>query len=158
MQTKDAGRFTCETITREFAFIGQCTTANFPEGFPEAAVKVQREFYPRIPEIKEAKDTRVISSPYMCNGIVATYFACLEVSSLIYVPDGMIGFKLPIQDYAKISCTNKTIGEAYDIVFRWMNEQGYRQKFLDQSCPVEVYYLDEEAEEEQVEILIPIVS
>jgi hypothetical protein len=37
-----------------------------------------------------------------------------------------------------------------------MKKHGYRQKWFDHSSPVEVYYLDENAEEEAAEIFIPI--
>lgn len=158
MQRQKLEKFKCETITREYTLIGQSITANFPIGFPEAAVKVQRDFVARRNEIKNAKDIEVLFSPYMCNGIFATYFACLETSDLSETPEGMIGFILPSVTYAKINCTNKTIGEAYGKIFEWMNENGYKQKFLDSSCPIEIYYFEENVEEEDVEILIPIIE
>lgn len=148
-------KFKCELTTREYSLVGQSITANFPSGFPDAALKVQLEFVERRNEIVNAKDKEVLLSPYMCNDIIATYFACLEVSDLTDIPDGMIGFTLPAQTYAKINCTNKSIGEAYDRIFKWMHEKGYVQKFLENTCPIEIYYFEDNAEED-VEILIPI--
>jgi len=157
MSNQKLEKFKCELTTRDYTFIGQSITANFPNGFPDAAVAVQMDFVKRRDEITNAKNKEVIYSPYLCNGIVATYFACLEVSDLADIPEGMIGFHLPSVIYAKINCTNKSIGEAYGKLFGWMNEQGYNQKFLDQTCPIEVYYFEEDVEEEDVEILIPIL-
>jgi predicted transcriptional regulator YdeE len=130
--------------------------SKFSERFSGAALKIQTQFLERRYEVIKAKNPEVLFSPYMCNGILATYFACLEVSEITIVPEGMIGFKLPSINYAKINCTNKSIGEAYSKIFEWMNINGYKQKFLDNSCPIEIYFFVENVEEEDVEILIPI--
>jgi predicted transcriptional regulator YdeE len=156
MTREKLSKFQCELTTREYLLIGQSITVNFPSGFPDAALKIQLEFVERRNEIKNSKDKEVLISPYMCNGIVATYFACLEVSDLSDIPEGMIGFTLPSQTYAKINCTNKSIGEAYDKIFKWMKENGYVQRFLDKTFPIEIYYFEDDVEEEDVEILIPI--
>lgn len=149
-------KFHCELIERAYKLVGMCSTSNFPSSFPEAAVSIQKKFEERRYELKHAKNHEVLLSPYMCNGVLATYFACLEVEELSDIPEGMIGFELPHMTYAKIDCTNKSIGEAYDKVFAWMKEQGYKQRFLEQSCPIEIYYFEDDVEEEAVEILIPI--
>lgn len=149
-------RFKCEITNREYTLIGQSITSNFPKSFPDAAVKIHQEFVQRRDEVLDAKDPEVLLSPYMCNGIFATYFACLEVSEVSEVPEGMIAFTLPLQKYAKINCTNKSIGEAYGKIFEWMKKNGYNQNFLNKSCPIEIYYFEDNVEEEDVEILIPI--
>lgn len=156
MEKQKLERFNCELTTREYTLIGQSITTNFPSGLPEDALKVQLAFVERRHEIKNSKDEEVLISPYMCNGIVATYFACVEVSDLSDIPEGMIGITLPSQTYAKINCTNKSIGEAYDKIFAWMSENGYVQKFLESTMPIEIFYLENDVEEMDVEILIPI--
>jgi predicted transcriptional regulator YdeE len=156
MMNQKLEKFKCEITTREYQLVGQSITANFPKGFPDAAIKIQTQFVERRNEVTNTKNPEVLFSPYMCNGIFATYFACLEVNELSIIPEGMIGFKLPSLKYVKINCTNKSIGEAYSIIFEWMNVNGYKQKFLDNSCPIEIYFFEENVEEEDVEILIPI--
>lgn len=156
MEVETIATFACEVVKREFELIGQSITANFPQSFPDAAMKVQMDFEKRIDEIVNCKNTQVIISPYMCNDIVATYFASVEVQGLIETPEGMIGLKLPMMDYAKISCSNKTIDQGYTKLFSWMSEKRYKQKWYDKSFPIEIFYLKEGAEEEVVEILIPI--
>ena len=156
MATKNMTHMHCEITTREVQLVGQSITANFPQSFPDAAILIQKQFKDRRDEIAKAVDREVLFSPYMCNGIFATYFACLEVEELNSVPEGMIGFKLPAMEYAKVNCTNKSIGEGYTKIFEWMKENGYRQKFLDNSCPIQIFYYEENVEEEFVEILIPI--
>lgn len=155
MEVKTVATFECEIIEQEYQLVGQSITANFPKGFPDAAIKVQMNFEKRMDEVANSKSKRVLFSPYMSNGIFATYFACLEVEEINEVPEGMMGLKLPLMKYAKISCSNKTIGQGYDKLFAWMGENGYKQKQND-SCSIEIFYFEEDAEEEVVEILIPI--
>lgn len=148
--------FECTVVQKELLLVGQSITANFPDSFPQAAITIQKQFVARKHELSNTVHQEILYSPYMCNGIFATYFACLEVEDLMSIPEGMIGFKLPYNHYAKISCSTKTIGEGYDKIFTWMNEQGLRQKYYDQSCQIEIYYFEEQTEEERVELLIPI--
>lgn len=156
MEVKTIATFECEVVQREYELIGQSITGNFPESFPDAAMKVHMEFEKRLHEVVNCKDRHVLISPYMSNDIVATYFACAEVDSLTDIPEGMIGLKLPMVEYAKISCSNKTIDQGYSKLFAWMGENGYKPKLYDRSFPIEVFYLEENAEEEVVELLIPI--
>lgn len=147
--------FDCEVVMKEFQFVGQCITVNFPSSFPDAAVKIQREFWQRRSEIHDAVNPDILFSPYMCNGVVATYFACSEVSAIGEVPEGMIDFKLPSTKYAKISCSNRTIGEGYSKIFDWIGANGFKQRSGNDSSSIEVFHI-EENDEEKVEILIPI--
>ncbi|MBP1989570.1 GyrI-like domain-containing protein [Paenibacillus eucommiae] len=148
--------FECEVITREYNLIGQSITANFPNSFPDAAIKIHTEFGSRKAEIKGAENYEIIFSPYMCNNIVATYFACLEVSDIGHIPDGMLSINFPKTEYAKISCSNKTIGDGYSKIFEWINLKGYKQKNSSSSSAIEVFYYEDNVDEEKVEILIPI--
>lgn len=147
--------FEIEVVNREYKFVGMYITGNFPESFPEVAVTVQRDFWERRKEIKNSKDYETLFSPGMCNGILATYFACIEVTEVDNVPEGMIAFTLPDTEYVKVSCTNKTIGEGYNKLFDWMKQNRYEHKFYG-ACQIEIFYINDEVDEEPVEILIPI--
>ncbi|MHA7966521.1 GyrI-like domain-containing protein [Paenibacillus sp. CAU 1782] len=147
--------FEIEVVNREFKLVGMSVTGNYPDSLPEIAINVQRAFWERRKEIKHAADYETLFSPGMCNGILATYLACVEVTEIDLVPDGMIGFVLPATEYVKVLCTNKTIGEGYNKLFEWMKQNKYVHKWYD-ACQVEIFYIDEEADEEPVEILIPI--
>ncbi|QDP39474.1 GyrI-like domain-containing protein [Radiobacillus deserti] len=153
---KTIATFECEVITKKFHLVGQSITTNYPGGFPDAAIKVQTEFESRRDEIKNVVNKEILYSPHMCNEIFATYFACLEVEEIEDVPEGMTGFTLPATKYAKISCSNNTIDEGYTKIFAWMDEKEYVQKWFHYSCPIEIYYLDENVDEEVAEILIPL--
>jgi len=153
METQEL--FLCQIVKREYQLVGQCITTNFPSGFPQAAIKIQSEFVERRAEIAGAKNPEILISPYMCNGAVATYFACLEVEELGSVPDGMLGFKLADADYAKIQCTTKSIGEGYSKLFDWIHSNGYKLRNQNSASPLEIYYFSDK-EEEDVELLIPV--
>ncbi|WP_240628533.1 GyrI-like domain-containing protein [Bacillus salacetis] len=146
----------CDLIEKEFLVIGNSTTANFPDSFPEAAIRVQQDFEEKREQVTNAVDKNVLISPYMSNEIMTTYFACLEVTSLDTIPAGMCGFKIPVTKYARVTCTNRTINNAYTVVFDWIKEKGFNQKRFSSSFPIEIYYLTEKEEEEVVEILIPL--
>lgn len=156
MEVNTIATFECEIVKKEYQLVGQSVTANFPRSFPDAAMKVQMDFEKRMDEVGNCKNKHVLISPYMSNDIVATYFACVEVDELTEIPEGMIGFNLPMMEYAKISCSNKTIDKGYSKLFTWMSENGYKQKWYNQSLPIEIFYLEENVEEEVVEILLPI--
>jgi predicted transcriptional regulator YdeE len=77
------------------------------------------------------------------------------VADLSSVPEGMIGFALPATDYAKARCTDKTIGEGHGRIFTWLEENDYVPR-RQGAMGVEVYYVEDDADEEPVDILIPI--
>jgi len=155
MSSQLVGSLEVEVVNREYKLVGMCITANFPDSFPEVAINVQREFWERRKEIKNSKNYEILFSPGMCNGILATYFACIEVIEFDNIPEGMIAFTLPNTEYVKVLCTNKTIGEGYNKLFEWMKENQYEHKFYG-ACQIEIFYINNEADEEPVEILIPI--
>ncbi|TMW70772.1 GyrI-like domain-containing protein [Alteribacter natronophilus] len=146
----------CEVVEREFLLVGESVTVNFPDAFPDAAINVQMSFGEKRDRIGNAVNKEVMFSPYMCNDIMATYFACLEVTDLDQIPEGMVGFKIPKAKYAKASCTTKSVSQGYEKVFAFMEENSLKQKWFAESFPVEIYYFQEEGGEEPVEILIPL--
>lgn len=156
MNVKTIPTFECEIVKKEYQLVGLSITANLTQSFPESAMNIHNKFEKRRDEIKNSKNKEILFSPYMSNGIFATYFACLEVDEISDIPKEMIGFKLPIMEYAQISCSNKTIDQGYATLFSWMDEKGYKRKGNDQSCPIEIFYLEEDNMEEVVELLIPI--
>ncbi|WP_270168713.1 GyrI-like domain-containing protein [Paenibacillus sp. SYP-B4298] len=154
-QNNVVASFEIEVVNREYKLVGMSITGNYPDSFPEVAVTIQRAFWDRRKEIKNSKDYDILFSPGMCNGIVATYFACTEVTDIGEVPEGMLAFTLPDMEYVKIACTNKTIAQGYDKLFEWMKQNQYEHRFYN-ACQIEIFYIDEEAEEEPVDILIPL--
>ncbi|MGF2616136.1 AraC family transcriptional regulator [Rossellomorea vietnamensis] len=145
-----------DMVEREFLLVGESITANFPESFPDAAIKVQQEFESKMEQIPNTVDRKVLISPYMSNDIMVTYFACLEVIDLTIIPDGMSGFRIPKMNYARAACSNRSIDKAYSSIFSWIKENGLQQKRYESSFPIEIYYLAENPDDEIVEIYIPV--
>ncbi|REE84407.1 putative transcriptional regulator YdeE [Paenibacillus taihuensis] len=122
--------------------------------FPDEAILLQSAFLQRKHEIEGDVKTTVLYSPYFGNEVFATYWACFEVPHLEQVPPGMVQFTIPQRTYAMAACTNKRIGEGYEQLAAWMNEQRLTRR--ENAVSLEIFYIDEHLEEEQVELLIPI--
>ncbi|NLP52871.1 GyrI-like domain-containing protein [Bacillus sp. RO1] len=150
--------FKCEVVQRKVQLVGQCATGNFPQSFPEVAMNVQQVFEKRRGEVRKTVNPDVIYSPYLANSLVATYFACVEVKECDDIPKGMLALNIPMTTYAKISCSNKTIDKGYERIFSWMKDNGYRQESLEKAFPMEVFYFEDDVEEEIVELYIPIID
>ncbi|TYS70449.1 AraC family transcriptional regulator [Sutcliffiella horikoshii] len=149
--------FKCEVVQKKLQLVGQCATGNFPQSFPEVAMNVQQDFENRRDEVSHVVDRNVIYCPYLANSLVATYFACVEVNEFATIPSGMMAINIPITTYAKITCSNKTVDKSYERVFSWMKDNGYRQESLEKALPIEVFYFEDDAEEEMVELYIPVI-
>ena len=52
MEVKTIATFECEVVKKEYQLVGQSVTANFPQSFPDAAMKVQMDFEKRIDEVE----------------------------------------------------------------------------------------------------------
>ncbi|MCG1020793.1 GyrI-like domain-containing protein [Sutcliffiella horikoshii] len=150
--------FKCEVIQRKLQLVGQCATGNFPQSFPDVAINVQKEFEIRRNEVRNVVDPEVIFSPYLSNNLVATYFACVEVKEFDSIPSGMMGIDIPMTTYAKVSCSNKTIEKGYERIFSWMKDNGYQHESFEKALPIEIFYYEDNVEEEIVELYIPIVD
>jgi predicted transcriptional regulator YdeE len=146
--------FVCELIKRDAShFAGFSFSGPFPQSFPSEAVKVQQQLGSRKSEFSPSINTDVVFSPYYVSDNLATYFACYEVPEGIAIPEGMVSFKLPGHTYAKVNCTNKTIRDGYGHIFDWIQKQGFKP--LNGACSIEIFYV-EEADEERVELFIPV--
>ncbi|MEA3319422.1 MAG: effector binding domain-containing protein [Bacillota bacterium] len=150
--------FKCEVVQRKLQLVGQCATGNFPKSFPEVAMTVQQDFENRRDEVRHVVNRDVIYCPYLANSLVATYFACVEVNEFSSIPNGMMAINIPMTTYAKISCSNKTVDKGYEKIFSWMKGNGFRQESLEKALPMEVFYFEDDVEEEIVELYIPIID
>lgn len=145
-----------KVVTREYKLVGISGTGKFPESFPDTASNVIHKFGELRRKIENARNYDTVFCPGMCNGIVATYFACLEVDEIMNeVPNEMISFDLPKTEYVLIRCTNNSIMDGYDKLSKWMNENKYKHK-LYRACQIEIYYNFDSNGEEPADVLIPI--
>ncbi|MBD2847895.1 effector binding domain-containing protein [Paenibacillus sp. IB182496] len=123
---------------------------------PDEAIRLQGEFQARKHELNDSVISNAIYSPYYGNEAFATYWACCAVRRQEQAPKGMVQFTIPERTYALVSCTNKRIGEGYEQIFSWMREHSLIKE--EKAVAIEIYYVDEHLEEEQVELLIPVVQ
>src|SRR5690554_3829603 len=115
MSNKIIAPFEINVVTREYQLVGISGTGKFPESFPDTATNVINKFGNLRRKIDNAKSYDIVLCPGMCNGIVATYFVCLEVEEIQgEIPEGMLSFKLPKTEYLMIRCTNNSIMEGYE--------------------------------------------
>jgi predicted transcriptional regulator YdeE len=121
---------------------------------PDEAIRLQGDFLARKHELNDNIKSTALLSPYFGNEAFATYWACYEVNHLEIVPEGMVQFTIPEHEYALVTTTNKRIGEGYEQILAWMNEQRLQKQ--DNAVSIEIYYDDERLDEEPVEILIPL--
>ncbi|PYI51225.1 effector binding domain-containing protein [Paenibacillus flagellatus] len=144
----------CGIIHREAThLVGLSYAGPFPQSFPQGAIDVQRRFWKRRHEVAHPAREGVLFSPHSANESFATYWAAYQVERIESVPEDMVGITLPAHTYARVQCTNRSIGQGYTDLHRWIEERGHRP--LRNACTVEVFHI-REAEEEPVEIWIPI--
>ncbi|WP_413382046.1 effector binding domain-containing protein [Alkalihalobacillus sp. 1P02AB] len=145
----------CQLVEREYLLVGISTTTLFPNGFPTEAKKIQHQFLKRKDDVQAVKDNTTLISPFLCNEVLATYFACFEVRESVPQPEDMLEIPLKKTKYAMITCTNKTISEGYERLFQWMHKVRLQQKLIG-ATQLEIFYLEEGEEEVKVELLIPV--
>ncbi|UVI27976.1 GyrI-like domain-containing protein [Paenibacillus spongiae] len=124
--------------------------------FPDEAIRLQSEFLARKHELNGDVLSTALHSPYFGNEVFATYWACFEIAHIDQIPEGMVQFTIPQRQYAMVRCTNKRIGEGYERLFAWMNENQLVKR--DNAVSLEIFYIDEHLEEEPVDLLIPIIE
>ncbi|MCU6709536.1 GyrI-like domain-containing protein [Paenibacillus sp. J5C_2022] len=124
--------------------------------FPDEAIRLQTEFMARKHELNEAAKSTVLYCPYHGNESFATFWSCFKVDyKMEEAPPGMVQISIPPHRYAMAACSNKRIGEGYEQLHAWMNEQGLVKQ--ENAVSLELFYMDEQHfEEEPVELLIPI--
>lgn len=122
---------------------------------PDEAIRLQTDMVARRHQLGDTLRSTVLYSPYFGNEAFATYWACYEVQHLEEVPAGMVQFTIPEHRYAMVDCSNKRIGEGYEQLFAWMQENKLEK--YENAVSLEIFYVDEpHLEEEPVELLIPI--
>ncbi|QYR23515.1 GyrI-like domain-containing protein [Paenibacillus sp. sptzw28] len=122
--------------------------------FPDEAILLHSEFLSRKHELNGEVRSTALYSPYFGNEVFATYWASFEIARMEIIPKGMVQFTIPERTYAMITCTNKRIGEGYETLSAWMQEQKLVKR--DNAVAIEIFYIDEHLEEEPVDLLIPI--
>jgi len=148
--------FICEVMSRESMKLAGLSFSGPLLDFPDAAVRVEAELYKRKQDFKQLKSPQICYSPHYEKGNLGTYWACFEMDESEVIPPGITAFVVPAQKYAKVICDGKSIGEAYQWNYKWIEENGFLRK--SDAYEIECYYKspDDDAVEEKVEIWVPI--
>ncbi|MBH5317011.1 effector binding domain-containing protein [Paenibacillus sp. GSMTC-2017] len=145
----------CSIVTKPALHLVGISYCGPYSSFPDEAIRLQTEFLARKHELNGASQSTILFSPYFGNEAFATYWACYEVQHLEELPPGMVQLTIPGHRYAMVACSNKRIGEGYEQLNAWMNENGLKK--LANAVSIELFYIDEQHwEEEPVELLIPL--
>lgn len=146
--------YNCSLVTKPALNLVGINYCGPYSSFPDESIRLQSEFLSRKHELGDAALSTVLYCPYFGNEVFAAYWAAMEVHHMEQVPAGMVQIRLPSRRYAMVECTNKRIGEGYEKLFSWMDEQGLRKN--DAAVSLEIFYEDDHLEEKAVELLIPL--
>ncbi|WP_166238958.1 effector binding domain-containing protein [Paenibacillus turpanensis] len=145
----------CRLVQKDaMKLVGVSFSGTFPDSFPHKAMELQQQFWKRCHEIEGRVEEAALISPFFANESFVTYWACCEVQQVDRIPEGMEVIELPAKTYASVTCTNRTIEEGYRVLEEWIKKE--RLQKAAKSCSVEIFYIQEDAEVEQVELLAPI--
>lgn len=133
-------------------FIGVAVTNAFKRVDPEAIQKTFQVFLSRIDEIKGIVDSDAYVCPHFANDYLFTYIYCMEVTSIGEVPEGMIGFSMPSQRYAKVRSADQ---DPYALIKSSLESMNLKNNA--RSLALEVYRFDEEQHMNNADIYIPIL-
>ncbi|WP_158606912.1 GyrI-like domain-containing protein [Paenibacillus ginsengarvi] len=148
--------YMCEVINKRSMNFAGINHSGPLSDFPDACVRVELELYSRKQDFTQIINPHICYSPHYEKGNLGTYWACFEVEGSVAIPLGVTTFALPEQKYAVVVCNGSTIAEAYQWVYKWIEETGIQRK-LDM-YEIECYYknIEDDTLEEKVEIWVPV--
>ncbi|GAE06779.1 hypothetical protein JCM10914_2955 [Paenibacillus sp. JCM 10914] len=143
-----------EIVTLEAKhFIGVPVTNVFQRIDPERIKEANQIFLTRRNEIKGIINEQEYVCPHFANDILFTYIYCMEVAEIKDIPNGMIGFQVPSQQYVKVRSTDH---DPYAFSKEYLKENGLENNT--RSLALEVFKFGEEQHFNNAEIYIPIVE
>lgn len=106
-------------------------------------------------ERKDEIHNKVDDSNYVCvhfaNEVLFTYVYCMEVTELRSIPEGMIGFEVPSNQYVKVQSNGE---EPYGLIETYLRDKGMQSH--SHSVAFEVFQFGQEESKYQAEILVPV--
>lgn len=84
-------------------------------------------FFKRIYEIRDKIDNKFMDISVRKDGDLYTQLVCVEVSTLSFIPTGMIGIKFPARKYISHQHKGTFVGisETYSTMYHWAEENDY---------------------------------
>jgi AraC family transcriptional regulator len=100
------------------------------------------ELQMRFDEILYQTDEPIMIAPFHSRETELTYYVTIPVEKIEFIPEGMVGFKIPAKNYvfATHFGTPGEIDQTYSQIYSWMKEYGYEKDF--QALSLEVYDKD----------------
>lgn len=145
---------TIERITLEAkCFIGIPVTNVFNRFDSERMQESNELFHIRRNEIKGILNPQEYVCPHFANDILFTYIYCMEVKEISDIPQGMIGFEVPGQNYIKIRTLDH---DPYAIGQEFLKENGLKNNV--KSLALEVFKFGEKQHFNHADIYIPIID
>lgn len=105
----------------EFTVIGLETVLS-----PETASRIWNDFYARLDEIPNKVNEKVYYG--ICDDLSQKYIAGVQVSDDSHIPEGMISFKVPANEYAIFTHkgTIMKLHETFDQIGHWLSDNHYQ--------------------------------
>ena len=142
-----------EIVTlEEKHFVGVPVTNVFQRVDPESIKEANQRFLFRKSEIQGVLNPDEYVCPHFANDVLFTYIYCMEVTRIDDVPQGLVGFSVPSQRYAKVRSKDK---DPYALI-----KSVLKEKSLDnnqRSLALEVFKFGEEQHFNNADIYVPIL-
>lgn len=133
----------------ELKLIGLPVNVAF-EGEKSAIGRTKALFHQRRHEIKHQINEDRYVCPWFSNDVMFTYLYCMEVSSLEFIPDGMIGITLPASPYASVYYDGpKPFNpDPYGALYDYLQQNGLTHR--NGGMNLEIYWFDRECTDDRV--------
>lgn len=134
----------------ERKYIGIAVTSAFKnvKGIGEA----HQIFMERKSEIQGKVNENTYVCVHFANEVLFTYIYCMEVTELQPIPEGMIGFEVPSNQYVKV----QSIGEEpYGLIDNFLRDKGMQSN--SNSVSFEVFQFGKEESKYHADVLVPVV-
>ncbi|PWW05449.1 putative transcriptional regulator YdeE [Paenibacillus cellulosilyticus] len=133
----------------ERKYIGIAVTS--PSKNVKGIGEVQQLFMTRKDEIQSKVDESTYVCVHYANEVLFTYIYCMEVTELQSIPEGMIGFEVPSNQYVKVQSNGE---EPYGLIETFLRDKGIRSH--SDSVSFEVFQFGQEESKYNAEILVPV--
>ncbi|NIK77804.1 putative transcriptional regulator YdeE [Paenibacillus castaneae] len=113
----------------ELLMIGLPVNVSFKNGDFSKIEQTKEEFKRRLSEIPNAVNPVEYYAPWYSSEVMFTYLYCLQVSSLEFIPEGMIGLTIPAHQYVLVSYDGVRPFEPdpYEVIHRYSDEHGLKK-------------------------------
>jgi len=132
-------------------YVGVPVTVAFQKQDPDRIKEANRLFIEKKHEIQGIVNEREYVCPHFANDVLFTYIYCMEVSEISHIPEGMIGFSLPAQRYAKVRSAD---GDPYALIKNYLETNGLENNT--RTLALEIFEFGEEQNFHNADILVPV--